>query len=384
VLELPGGRLVSRATTEESFYGIAFTKDGSKLFCSGAGQELVHEFAFKDGYLSAHDEIRLRDVKERGIPAGLACTADGRTLYVANVWSHSISVVDLAKRTVAELHLGTNAVSAPRDLPPPTSDDEASITKRAEALLDQTKPEDPFPYACALDEKGGRLYVSLWAQSSVAVIDTGTLQVLHLWRVEEHPNEMLLSKNGKYLFVANANRNSVSVIDTGTGQPVETLIAELKPNSPPGSTPNSLALSPDEKTLFVHSRQEPLDGLHTGRLVSDLGACHSRRQAARRVQWQGFDFEIQSERAAARRWRTGNRPRIHRELDGRHRQHHRLAVRREIHGANAPAHSPDLSLPADAGSRSHRQAREQFHSVRHRRPDAYQVLPLHHQGKPHL
>jgi len=251
VLEIPGGRLVSRATTEESFYGIAFTKDGSKLFCSGAGQELVHEFAFKDGFLSAHDEIRLRDVKERGVPAGLTCTADGRTLYVANVWSHSISVVDLAKRTVAELHLGTNTVSAARDLPPPTTDDEASITKRAEALLDQTKPEDPFPYACVLDEKRGRLYVSLWAQSSVAVIDTTTLQVLDRWRVEEHPNEMLLSKNGKYLFVANANRNSVSVIDTGTGQSVETLIAELKPNSPPGSTPNSLALSPDEKTLFV-------------------------------------------------------------------------------------------------------------------------------------
>jgi DNA-binding beta-propeller fold protein YncE len=251
VLELSGGRLVSRATTEESFYGIAFTKDGSKLFCSGAGLELVHEFAFKDGYLSAHEEIRLRDVKERGIPSGLACSADGRTLYVANVWSHSVSVVDLAKRTVAELLLGTNTVSAPRDLPPPTTDDEASISKRAEALLDQTKPEDPFPYACVLDERRRRLYVSLWAQSSIAVIDTATLQVLDRWRVEEHPNEMLLSRSGKHLFVANANRNSVSILDTGPGQSVETLIAELKPNSPPGSTPNSLALSPDEKTLFV-------------------------------------------------------------------------------------------------------------------------------------
>jgi YVTN family beta-propeller protein len=251
VLELPGGRLISRATTGESFYGLTFTKDGSKLFCSGAGQELVHEFAFKEGYLSAHNEIRLRDVKERGIPSGLACSADGRTLYIANVWSHSMSVVDLAQRTVAELHLGTNTVSAPRDLPPPATDDEAAITKRAEALLDLTKPEDPFPYTCVLDEKRGRLYVSLWAQSSIAVIDIATLQVLDRWRVEEHPNEMLLSNSGRHLFVANANRNSVSVIDTGTGHSLETLIAELKPSSPPGSTPNSLALSPDEKSLFV-------------------------------------------------------------------------------------------------------------------------------------
>ena len=165
---------------------------------------------------------------------------------------HSISIVDLAKHTVAEFPLGTNAPSsAPRDLPPPTDDDEAAITKRAEALLDQTRPEDPFPYACVLDEKRSRLYVSLWAQAAVAVIDTDARKLLTRWPTEEHPNEMLLSKSGKMLFVANANRNTVTLLDTDTGKPVETLVAELKPGSPPGSTPNSLALSPDEKTLFV-------------------------------------------------------------------------------------------------------------------------------------
>jgi DNA-binding beta-propeller fold protein YncE len=252
VLEVPSGRQISRAALEESFYGITFTKDGSKLFCSGAGKELVHGFAFKDGYLFDHEEFRLRDVKERGIPSGLAVTADGGTLFVANVWSHSISIVDLAKQTVAELPLGTNAAaSTPRELPPASDDDEAAITKRAEALLDMTKPEDPFPYACVLDEKRGRLYVSLWAQSSVAVIDVAARAVLTRWPTEEHPNEMLLSKSGKFLFVANANRNTVTILDPGTGKPLETLVAELKPDSPPGSTPNSLALSPDEKTLFV-------------------------------------------------------------------------------------------------------------------------------------
>jgi DNA-binding beta-propeller fold protein YncE len=253
VLELPGGREVSRASVDESFYGLAFTRDGARLFCSGAGKELVHGFSFKDGYLFGHEEVRLRDVKERGIPSGIACSASGKALFVANVWGHSISVVDLEEKTLRELRLGTNAPpSAPKDLPPATDDlDEAAITKRAEALLDQTRPEDPFPYACVLDERRSRLYVSLWAQASVAVVDTAALKVIARWQVEEHPNEMLLSKSGKHLFVANANRNTVSVIDTESGKPVETLVAELLPNSPPGSTPNSLALSPDEKTLFV-------------------------------------------------------------------------------------------------------------------------------------
>jgi YVTN family beta-propeller protein len=62
---------------------------------------------------------------------------------------------------------------------------------------------------------------------------------------------MLLTKNGRILYVANANRNTVSVIDTVSGETLETLWAALHPQSPPGSTPNSLALSPDEKTLFV-------------------------------------------------------------------------------------------------------------------------------------
>ncbi|HYV33039.1 MAG TPA: beta-propeller fold lactonase family protein, partial [Candidatus Binatia bacterium] len=252
VLEIPSGRQVSRAGLDEAFYGLTFSHDGTRLFSSGAGKELVHAFSFRDGYLFGHEEIRLRDVKERGIPSGIAVSSDGNTLFVANVWSHSVSFVDLAKQTLAELHLSTNApASAPKELPPPTDDDEASILKRAEAVLDQTKPEDPFPYACVLDERRGRLYVSLWAQSSVAVVDIATRQALTRWPVEEHPNEMLLSRSGSILFVANANRNTVTVLDTDTGRPVETLTAELTPAAHPGSTPNSLALSPDEKLLFV-------------------------------------------------------------------------------------------------------------------------------------
>src|SRR5206468_4217941 len=103
------------------------------------------------------------------------------------------------------------------------------------------------PYACRLDEKRQRLYVSLWAQSAVAMVDLKSHQVIAYWPTEEHPNEMVLSKSGKLLFVANANRNTVTVLDTTTGKALETIWAAFYPQSPPGATPNSLALSPDEK-----------------------------------------------------------------------------------------------------------------------------------------
>jgi YVTN family beta-propeller protein len=62
---------------------------------------------------------------------------------------------------------------------------------------------------------------------------------------------MALTRSGKLLFVANSSRNTVTVLDTEFGKALETVCAALYPKAPPGSTPNSLALSPDEKTLFV-------------------------------------------------------------------------------------------------------------------------------------
>ncbi|MBI4661067.1 MAG: beta-propeller fold lactonase family protein [Verrucomicrobia bacterium] len=253
IVEVASAKLVCRVAVEESFYGIEFSRDGTQLFSSGASDEVIHTFSFAGGYPANLQSIRVRDLKERGIPAGLAVSSDAKTLFVANLWGQRVSQIDLMGRAnVGDIQLGTNAspVSA-RGGERTISADEDAITKRAEALLDQTTSADPFPYACVLDEKRNRLYVSLWAQSAVAVVDLKSKAVVGRWTTEEHPNEMLLSKSGARLFVANANRNTVSVIDTDTGRTMETLVAELRPNSLPGSTPNSLALSPDEKLLFV-------------------------------------------------------------------------------------------------------------------------------------
>ncbi len=253
VLDLGTRAIASRTKLAEAFYGLTFSKDGTRLFCSGSSGETINTFTVADGQLTATRSYALRDPKQRGIPCGLAVSADAKTLYAANLWGHSISRVRLAADGTAqtdELPLLDHAVpEAPK--PAPTTDDPA-IIKRAQQLLDTTDPSSPFPYACVLDEKRARLYVSLWAQATVAVIDTKTFKVIGRWKTEAHPNEMLLRKDGKRLYVANANHNTVSVLDTtADGRSIETLLAELQPDSPPGNTPNSLAFSPDGKRLFV-------------------------------------------------------------------------------------------------------------------------------------
>ncbi len=251
VLDCKTGDIVSRVGIEEAFYGLTFADGGRRLYASGSGAEVLHSFSFADGYLADHRLIPLRDPKLRGVPSGLAIATDG-TAYVCNLWAHSISRVRFEKGepVITELKLSDNA-AATTPLPADTSTDDASITKRERALLDATGASDPFPYACLLDEKKGRLYVSLWNQAAVEVVDTTTFAVRERWPVEEHPNEMVLTKDGRRLFVANANRNTVTVLDTATGRASETLLAELQPGALSGNTPNSLALTPDGKRLFV-------------------------------------------------------------------------------------------------------------------------------------
>jgi hypothetical protein len=253
VVDVAAAKVMGEFPVEESFYGIEFSHDGNTVYCSGASAEVIHAFAFKDGYLSEPKAFKLRDVSERGIPAGIALSSDARRLFVSNVWGQRISQLNLTEAgEVTDIQLGPTSPPPSGSAEPQSADEAAAAAiKRAQAAQEKPFDDAPFPYACRLDEKRQRLYVSLWAQAAVGVVDLKANRIIARWATQEHPCEMLLNASSRILYVANAARNSVSVLDTETGKPLETLTASLYPGLPPGSTPNSLALSPDEKTLFV-------------------------------------------------------------------------------------------------------------------------------------
>jgi hypothetical protein len=140
VVQLPQGEVISRAPINESFYGLVFNSRGTELFCSGAGDEVVHRFQFRNGYLSDHQEVTLRRAASRGIPAGIALDPDGERLYCANVWGQSIDIVSLRSGLVKSIVLSTN-IPTPAGLAPAKNEDEAAITKRAEAALQEANSE---------------------------------------------------------------------------------------------------------------------------------------------------------------------------------------------------------------------------------------------------
>ena len=122
---------LSQVAIGESYYGLAWSPDGKKLFASGGGAEVIHGFDFNDGYLAAPRQLVLRPANEQGIPGGLALSADGHALYVAESWGQrgeKISATDgrvLWVRSLAAAegdrggrHLGAEGVGFPAPFRP--------------------------------------------------------------------------------------------------------------------------------------------------------------------------------------------------------------------------------------------------------------------------
>ena len=107
--------------------------------------------------------------------------------------------------------------------------------------------------------------MSNWGSRSLSIVDTEkNLRVRDL-TVGLRPNDMTLAPDGR-LFVACAGDNTVHVVQTKViedpGQPAsparqlwtgtrEIISTSLYPQSPEGSTPDAVIVSPDGKTLFV-------------------------------------------------------------------------------------------------------------------------------------
>src|SRR6266852_6355894 len=161
-------------------------------------------------------------------PAGLAVTADGNTLVTANNLGDSVTIVR---------HLRDSRRMERVDLHHPG--------KLAENI---------YPYSVVVMGSGktARAYVSCWNDSSVAVIPlTGKSAVRKYIIVDRHPTAMTPNAETTRLYVANSDADSVSVIDATTDQEIKRIDVRLAEDALPGASPEGLALSEDEKTLYV-------------------------------------------------------------------------------------------------------------------------------------
>ena len=155
-----------------------------------------------------------------------------------------------------------------------------------------------------------RLYVSPVEQEPGWRFSTRTPNevVGHLGDARSTPTRCSWPPRGQILYVANANRNTVSVFShRATAKAVETIGTAIDSHAPPGSTPSSLALTPNEEILFVANAntndvavderqgggQKYAARVHPRGLVPHLGPGRSRGEDALRRQRQGGDLEAE-------------------------------------------------------------------------------------------
>ena len=238
-----------------TFEGIAWYPDGGGFAVSGGVDDSVHGFA-REGERFAEQlpPIALGHKAGLGLgtkplAAGLAVSADGRRLLVANYQNDSVTLVDLARRVALhELDLRPGKLDARQ----------AGV------------PGGEFPLALAWAAPG-KAYAASQRDREIVVLAVAEdrLAVSARIKLKGEPTALLLDRSHARLFVACDNSDSVAVIDTARDR----ASAEFSVTAPPalldnprhlkGAGPNALALSPDERTLFVS-----LGGLNAVAVVS--------------------------------------------------------------------------------------------------------------------
>ena len=248
VYDISGDRPVKRQVLRipNSFLGIAFHPSGDAFYVSGGGSDEVFMFARGRGgqWVRSGDPIPLGHASGLGLfvgeeptgASGLAVTANGKRLVVANMQNDSITVVDLERRKVAgEL-----------DLRPGRTDS----AKRG-------VPGGAYPWWVTI-QGSDTAYVSSVRDREVVVVElAGRPWVAGRIPLAGNPNKMILDRSGATLFVAEDNTDTVAVIDTRTRRIVERISTIAPPGllaeqgRYTGVSPNDLALSPDERFLYV-------------------------------------------------------------------------------------------------------------------------------------
>jgi YVTN family beta-propeller protein len=240
-----------------AFSGIAWSPDGSAFYVAGGQDDNIHTYKRNAGVWGEtgtpiafhHTEFGVPQPSSNGLfslpqfgaavgplTAGVGVTADGHKLVVVNLENDSISVVDLANNNaVAEL-----------DLRPGRNDPAKSGV-----------PGGEFPFWAAV--KGNdTAYISSERDREIVVVNLVGAKPTISTRipVEGNPNKMVLNKAQTRLYVTADNSDLLYVIDTRSNE----IAGRVKTTAPAGlgeveettgSSPNSVTLSPDERTAYV-------------------------------------------------------------------------------------------------------------------------------------
>jgi cytochrome c peroxidase len=155
-------------------------------------------------------------------PAAVACSRDGRWAAVSNLWSDSLTLLEVRNDTLR--HTATVAVGH-------------------------------LPRGLVFSPEGDSLYVALSGAHEVVQLNLRTRAVVRRWPAPVEPRRLALTRDGKFLAAASARSAQVRCWDTVSGRLLwERAITDA-------FNLHGLTLSPDEKELItthVHDRHHSI------------------------------------------------------------------------------------------------------------------------------
>jgi YVTN family beta-propeller protein len=197
---------------------------------NGPDTKVTAPFISVAGFATEASTPRYNSNQEPVYPLGIALSADGDTLYVANDLGDSLGIIRGLRY-------------------------ERRLTRVS--LSDGKPGHFVYPYGVvAWNPQGTRetqkVFVSCWATASVVAVDAAHPDNPPTFiPVGRHPTAMIFNAARTRLFVANSDDDSVSVIDPAGDRVVETISVKLSEKALPGGSPEGLALSADGNTLYV-------------------------------------------------------------------------------------------------------------------------------------
>ena len=188
-----------------------------------------------------------------GEPESVAVSPDSRTLYVTNMRSRILSMIDVAAPTE---HVDVPLPNTPRFVALSRDGSRAYVSMyeengsgsavvavdTARHRLLGTVPTGPKPYALSVGPDD-RVWVPIHDAKWVEVHDPMSLKLLAKVGVPENPHSVALSEDGRYAYTPDHESNKVSMIDART----VTLLTSV----PVGVSPHSVAVSSDGDTVAV-------------------------------------------------------------------------------------------------------------------------------------
>jgi DNA-binding beta-propeller fold protein YncE len=237
-----------------AFGGLAIASDGTTLYVGGGSDDSVVTVRrdAQNNWAKSRPTWKLTHTAGNAVikyaaalkpaAAGLALTGDGNRIVLANYQNDSITIFDAPrnKALTDTVQTGTEL-----DLRPGKNDPAQGGV-----------PGGEFPNWVAI--KGNDIaYVSSVRDRELVVVGlTDKPKVTARIKLKGNPTRLLMNRDQTRIFIAEDNSDRVSILDTATNTligSVAVMPAEAGANSAsrPGASPNGLALSPDEKTLYA-------------------------------------------------------------------------------------------------------------------------------------